>query len=111
MEFEYDEEFASYFIQNRLSEPIAERLEPEDIQTILLLEWEYLGSIEVSEKEENKNSAPIDVDEDTLLYYVIFNAVKHNIYLSYGELDEIISLEFDYMLEYGLAEPLEIPSQ
>jgi hypothetical protein len=87
-----------------LSEPIAERLEPEDIQTILLLEWEYLGSIEASEKEENKNSVPIDVDEDDLLYYVIFNAVKHNIYLSYGELDEIISLEFDYMEEYGLLE-------
>jgi len=104
MEFKYDEEFASYFIHNRVSDPIAERLEAEDIQIILHLEWEYLDAIGIIEKKDTKNIEPIEVDEDALQYYVIFNAVKHNIYLSYEELEEIIGLEFDYMEEYGLLE-------
>lgn len=107
MDIDYDEEFASYFIHNRVSEFISERLEPEEIRIILSIEWDYLDSLGLSEPDERDNFDPIDVDEDELEYYVIFEAVKHNIYLTYPDLREIISIELDYMEEIGLVKKLE----
>ncbi len=108
MKFEYDEEFASYFIHNRLSEPIAERLESEDIRIILQLEWEFLEALEHSEEAENL--ASLEINEDDLHYFIIYHAVKYHIYLSYTELEEIINLELDYIREYGLIETDEVTS-
>ncbi|MDP3928854.1 MAG: hypothetical protein Q8R57_07510 [Bacteroidota bacterium] len=103
MEYDDDEDAcASLFILNRLSKPIAERLDLEDVITIVNLEWEFVAAIKAEELASNSNLNKIEVNENDLEYYVIYNAVKHNILLSYSELKEIISLEFDYFKKNGL---------
>jgi hypothetical protein len=86
---------------------LQERFESEKIQVILSLEFDYLGSLGFLANEDMEEPTSIEIDEDLLQYYIIYEAVKYDVYLTYEELQEILLLELDYMYLMGFIEGCE----
>ncbi|OYU82606.1 MAG: hypothetical protein CFE24_14790 [Flavobacterium sp. BFFFF2] len=54
--------------------------------------------------DESEEQTPIELEDDLLKYYIIYEAVKYDIYLTYEDLEEILLLELDYMYLMGFLE-------
>ncbi len=97
-EFEYDLDEAAEVVWEHIPLQLKNKYEFEDIQKILEIEFDYLDVIGVLLKDgkESIHNYPVDIDWDELQYYIISNAVKKDIILTYDELDEILDAETIY---------------
>jgi hypothetical protein len=102
-EIDDDSNEAAEFILENISDELCEKLSHQDILTLLKLEDKYIEKRE----EENKKRKPFlsfdlnILDQDDINYYVMTNAVKHNILLNEEEIEEIMYAEIDYMEGIG----------
>lgn len=102
-EIDYNFDEAAEFILENISEELSEKISHQDIVTLLKLEDEYIEKRE----EESKNRKPFlsfdlnILDQEDINYYVMTNAVKHNILLNEEEIEEIMYAELDYMEDIG----------
>ena len=98
IEFIYDNEDAIKVILDNISDELREKLSEEDLDIILDLKFDYLESINIvgDPDKPHFNTYTADVDFDARDEYVINNALKHDIYLSKDELQEIWDGEYEY---------------
>jgi hypothetical protein len=103
-EFIYTNENAIKVIMNNISDELLEKLSEEDLDIILDLKFEYLESVNIVGDLDKPSFVTYnaDVDFDARDEYVISNALKHDIYLSKDELQEIWEGEYDYYEMNGM---------
>ncbi len=98
-DFEYDLDEAVEVVCENIPQSLREKLDTEDIYTILEIEADYMEKVGILLKEGEElpvHNYPFETDWDELQYYIISNAVKVDIFLTYDELDEILDAETMY---------------
>ena len=94
-EFEYNNEDATEYILENISDNLKNKLDFDDIMTLLEIKDEYFEKVRVS--EEAKGNAPENIEWDAMNHFIITNAVQYDIILSMEEMEEIIEAELIYL--------------
>jgi len=97
-QFIYDNKDTIEVIIENISDAILEKLSEDDLDIILDLKFEYLESVNIVGDPDKPSfvTYTADIDFDARDEYVINNALKHDIYLSKDELQEIWDGEYEY---------------
>ncbi len=104
-EFEYDLNEASEVVWNNIPAYMREKYGIEDILKVLDIEFDYLelaGFVLKEGEELPFSSYPEEIDCDELQIYILKNAKKADIFLTYDELDEILDAENIYLDMNGM---------
>ena len=97
--FIYDLDEATAVALANLPDYMLSKFSYEDIHFILKLEMEFLINEGIMIDEDQELSIcnyPVDFDQDAMENYVISNAIKSGIMLSFDEFDEIFEAELIY---------------
>jgi hypothetical protein len=98
-QFVYDLEDATNVVMQNLSQHLLLKYFHEDISFILKQQMEYLSSIGLMYDEDQEMPIceyPVTLDQEALENYIMTNAIRNDIYLSYDELDDILDAELVY---------------
>ena len=98
-QFVYDLEDATNVVMQNLSQHLLLKYCHEDISFILKQQMEYLSSIGLMYDEDQEMPIceyPVTLDQEALENYIMTNAIRNDIYLSYDELDDILDAELVY---------------
>ena len=109
--FFYDLDKATDVVYENLSQKLSEKFEYEDLYFILELQYEYLDSIGIMIEETEQFPLcdyPKEIDQDEMEIYIVTNAIKNDIFLSYEELEEILTAELIYYKINGALEEVNM---
>ena len=106
----YDDDEAVEVITDSISEELRGKISKEDILVIIDLEFQYLESVNLLLDPDKPSlvNYMADLDGDALDSYVIEKALKHGIYLSLDELQEIWEGEDVYYEMNGMLSELPL---
>ena len=98
-QFIYDLDEATNVVMQNLPPRLLLKYCREDIYLILHHQMEYLGSVGLMHDEDQDLPIcdyPVMLDQEALEDYIMTNAFKNDIYLSYDEIDDILDAELAY---------------
>jgi hypothetical protein len=104
----YVTEDAAQVVYENISDELKEKLDIEDIITILEVEFEYQQQTGLVSDQESIVDVPMDVDFEAMEYFIIHECVKSDIILTHEEFLDILEAENIYLDSLGLIDDLGI---
>ncbi len=109
--FFYDLDNATDVVSENISQNLLEKFEYEDLYLILELQFNYLDSIGIMIEESEQLPVcyyPKEIDQEEMEIYIVINAIKNDVFLSYEELEEILTAELIYYKINGALEEINM---
>jgi len=102
--FYYDTDEATEVVWKNIPQNLRDKFDYDDINFILELEFNYLDSIGIMVDEDEDYPIcdyPVDINQDEMEKYIVTNAIKNDILLTYDELGDILDAENIYYKMHG----------